>query len=104
MNTVKYSCDPPSFPTRRSSDLERTNGVRSRMDSPNSKIALPMKFFASSPMMVMTMTAIKSPKDRKSTRLNSSHVEKSYADFCLKKKILYNGYECLIYIPRCFPV
>src|SRR5690349_22477069 len=25
--------------------------------------------------------------DRKSTRLNSSHVEISYADFCLKKKI-----------------
>src|SRR6266496_5624945 len=26
------------------------------------------------------------PQDRKSTRLNSSHVEKSYAVFCLKKK------------------
>src|SRR5204862_2754148 len=28
-----------------------------------------------------------SPPDRKSTRLNSSHVEISYAVFCLKKKI-----------------
>src|SRR5438874_4081489 len=28
------------------------------------------------------------PLDRKSTRLNSSHVEISYAVFCLKKKIL----------------
>src|SRR5204863_3433957 len=28
-----------------------------------------------------------SPRDRKSTRLNSSHVEISYAVFCLKKKI-----------------
>src|SRR5690606_42126987 len=27
-----------------------------------------------------------SPKDRKSTRLNSSHVKISYAVFCLKKK------------------
>src|SRR5438874_3359015 len=27
------------------------------------------------------------PQDRKSTRLNSSHVEISYAVFCLKKKI-----------------
>src|SRR5690606_40924665 len=27
------------------------------------------------------------PKDRKSTRLNSSHVKTSYAVFCLKKKI-----------------
>src|SRR5699024_9973524 len=29
-------------------------------------------------------------KDRKSTRLNSSHVSISYAVFCLKKKILIN--------------
>src|SRR5690606_40423927 len=28
------------------------------------------------------------PRDRKSTRLNSSHVKISYAVFCLKKKIL----------------
>src|SRR5699024_12123984 len=28
--------------------------------------------------------------DRKSTRLNSSHVSISYAVFCLKKKIIYN--------------
>src|SRR5690349_22047932 len=29
---------------------------------------------------------VKSSQDRKSTRLNSSHVEISYAVFCLKKK------------------
>src|SRR5699024_11916384 len=29
----------------------------------------------------------KAPRDRKSTRLNSSHVSISYAVFCLKKKI-----------------
>src|SRR5690349_22101636 len=29
--------------------------------------------------------------DRKSTRLNSSHVEISYAVFCLKKKIIGEG-------------
>src|SRR5438874_8400344 len=29
------------------------------------------------------------PLDRKSTRLNSSHVEISYAVFCLKKKKIY---------------
>src|SRR5690606_41384768 len=28
--------------------------------------------------------------DRKSTRLNSSHVKISYADFCLKKKTTYS--------------
>src|SRR5690349_24089577 len=41
---------------------------------------------------------IASPKyelDRKSTRLNSSHVEISYAVFCLKKKI-NNKRECQI--------
>src|SRR5690349_23690442 len=32
------------------------------------------------------MAAISGPADRKSTRLNSSHVEISYAVFCLKKK------------------
>src|SRR5436309_10706582 len=31
-------------------------------------------------------------RDRKSTRLNSSHVKISYAVFCLKKKILNNKY------------
>src|SRR5438874_7251829 len=31
-------------------------------------------------------TAARPPRDRKSTRLNSSHVEISYAVFCLKKK------------------
>src|SRR5699024_11720151 len=30
-----------------------------------------------------------SPEDRKSTRLNSSHVSISYAVFCLKKKIKF---------------
>src|SRR2546430_11343575 len=30
--------------------------------------------------------------DRKSTRLNSSHSQISYAVFCLKKKKLYNPY------------
>src|SRR5690349_22362523 len=34
-------------------------------------------------------------RDRKSTRLNSSHVESSYAVFCLKKK------KILIYIYNC---
>src|SRR2546430_12105009 len=33
--------------------------------------------------------SVKTP-DRKSTRLNSSHSQISYAVFCLKKKIMYN--------------
>src|SRR5690242_21199554 len=35
-----------------------------------------------------SMSALARP-DRKSTRLNSSHMSISYAVFCLKKKILY---------------
>src|SRR5256885_9591437 len=31
-------------------------------------------------------TQVRAPKDRKSTRLNSSHLVISYAVFCLKKK------------------
>src|SRR5437870_10350197 len=32
--------------------------------------------------------------DRKSTRLNSSHVAISYAFFCAKKKIMFGGVGC----------
>src|SRR5690349_21992341 len=35
---------------------------------------------------VRTDNPVPTPPDRKSTRLNSSHVEISYAVFCLKKK------------------
>src|SRR5215510_15539428 len=34
------------------------------------------------------------PRDRKSTRLNSSHVAISYAVFCLKKKKIANKHMC----------
>src|SRR5690349_23944463 len=38
------------------------------------------------PTATPTPTPTPTPRDRKSTRLNSSHVEISYAVFCLKKK------------------
>src|SRR5690349_24244930 len=37
-------------------------------------------------MTIQTGVLIETLQDRKSTRLNSSHVEISYAVFCLKKK------------------
>src|SRR5438067_3562067 len=40
--------------------------------------------------------------DRKSTRLNSSHVSISYAVFCLKKKKMHNNHLLLVGI--CYPV
>src|SRR5690349_22032941 len=42
--------------------------------------------FAAELMLYSISSAAKSTRDRKSTRLNSSHVEISYAVFCLKKK------------------
>src|SRR5256885_6792456 len=35
--------------------------------------------------------------DRKSTRLNSSHLVISYAVFCLKKKKIYHCHRCPVY-------
>src|SRR5690349_23478428 len=37
--------------------------------------------------------------DRKSTRLNSSHVEISYAVFCLKKKTVYKSIMIVLLLP-----
>src|SRR5699024_12372140 len=42
------------------------------------------------PAYVMRISAIDVSPDRKSTRLNSSHVSISYAVFCLKKKKTHN--------------
>src|SRR5256885_7722606 len=50
------------------------------------------------------MRLLESKRDRKSTRLNSSHLVISYAVFCLKKKkrIAYNSYTvcCIIHHKR----
>src|SRR5690554_7692705 len=42
-------------------------------------------------------------KDRKSTRLNSSHVRISYAVFCLKKKTILRDISALLRRSRAFP-
>src|SRR5699024_12392783 len=75
--------DPHSFPTRRSSDLATAasparalaavTGARSRTTG-------------TGPTTAASTGALAATTDRKSTRLNSSHVSISYADFCLKKK------------------
>src|SRR5699024_12517104 len=59
-----------SFPTRRSSDLGKGRSG----------------FVANSFAMRLNQLGKFDLKDRKSTRLNSSHVSISYAVFCLKKK------------------
>src|SRR5437870_8843579 len=68
----RHHLDLHSFPTRRSSDLMQRR-FRDRVT-----IALESH--------VAQLQASVATIDRKSTRLNSSHVAISYAVFCLKKK------------------
>src|SRR5438874_5786344 len=80
MLLYKQPADPPdlhSFPTRRSSDLaSRAAGPGGRPRHPRAGHGHRVDGVHQAPAGV----------DRKSTRLNSSHVEISYAVFCLKKK------------------
>src|SRR5690606_41962122 len=78
-----------SFPTRRSSDLRphetQSQGCERWLTERHSRHSIFFVFFA------FCLTGIRSywstrSSDRKSTRLNSSHVKISYAVFCLKKK------------------
>src|SRR5436305_3852193 len=48
----------------------------------------PVRLETRSSAGVVILGATGTPIDRKSTRLNSSHVRISYAVFCLKKKII----------------
>src|SRR5262245_63862853 len=76
------------FPTRRSSDLSRA--PKTFRDRPRARLPRarpppwPGATAASRPRAIRP-SAI-SARDRKSTRLNSSHLGISYAVFCLKKK------------------
>src|SRR5207249_11257487 len=93
---------PHSVPTRRSSDLLATRGDRHYWQTlPGSergnvsRYALLVSAFALLPLAAnaqelpartIRIIVPSPPGDRKSTRLNSSHVSISYAVFCLKKK------------------
>src|SRR5438874_5297418 len=84
-----YYLDLHLFPTRRSSDLHgrpliagtTTVSGPTRVFSRGSIAAIECVF-----KQMKTASWTRSSSDRKSTRLNSSHVEISYAVFCLKKK------------------
>src|SRR5207302_5443988 len=89
-----------AFPTRRSSDLEMAehldhvilfsgDGDFRRLVEAVQRRGLRVSVAStikSSPPMVADELR-RQAEDRKSTRLNSSHVKISYAVFCLKKKI-----------------
>src|SRR5690606_41152061 len=72
-----------SFPTRRSSDLQPglDEGVQHVVDRLGGHTAQPLAHHADERGRIGVRRL-----DRKSTRLNSSHVKISYAVFCLKKK------------------
>src|SRR5207249_12280473 len=89
----------PSFPTRRSSDLalvlqhrpyrSQESGVlhpdaRSHRKGGVESVAPWEEPFVHAPRGLLPFRLRR--EDRKSTRLNSSHVSISYAVFCLKKK------------------
>src|SRR5690606_41943172 len=76
-----------SFPTRRSSDLDR----QIRTWEEGGQVEPETRQFDAQAGVTRAMRAKSEAEDyryldRKSTRLNSSHVKISYAVFCLKKK------------------
>src|SRR5690625_5749201 len=91
---------PHSFPTRRSSDLGAgliTNighGFQRYLISIGKiYIKIPEIFNAAFVFIRKAYHQVKA--DRKSTRLNSSHVAISYAVFCLKKKTIVIIFICI---------
>src|SRR5207249_10770766 len=85
----------PSFPTRRSSDLVSVSDHKTISVGVPTELVRGDVFFWQSLMAAAVIVAIPvavvysfflDRLDRKSTRLNSSHVSISYAVFCLKKK------------------
>src|SRR5437870_9096256 len=79
--------DVDSFPTRRSSDL-----VDVAKDLVRQQALGGQEGFAPAEKL-MELVARDPQSDRKSTRLNSSHVAISYAVFCLKKKNIQQEYD-----------
>src|SRR5690606_41491902 len=83
-----------SFPTRRSSDLHRHAGKLLKAFNPVERLVVRQRHAKLSRggdieflQHLTRQTEIGLlDQDRKSTRLNSSHVKISYAVFCLKKK------------------
>src|SRR5690349_23156709 len=79
-----------SFPTRRSSDLERRIALKQRSECRRVVECIEdveTRQLRGRDQIGEMDVVVRGAEDRKSTRLNSSHVEISYAVFCLKKKM-----------------
>src|SRR5207302_3889533 len=80
-----YPRDLHSFPTRRSSDLDtyvRDGDGYFWYQARSDDMIITSGYNVAGPEVEQALMG----QDRKSTRLNSSHVKISYAVFCLKKK------------------
>src|SRR5690606_39303405 len=91
--------DPHPFPTRRSSDLEQAaqslppsssawSSTAQCTDRRRPSCQKCSRHASVTPACRSPIKPHRSLPDRKSTRLNSSHVKNSYAVFCLKKKTI----------------
>src|SRR5699024_11760016 len=99
LNNIVNTSILHSFPTRRSSDLYFSNFCYNKENGDDNmfgntfdnviRIVLTTFIFSAAIMPVMKRI------DRKSTRLNSSHVSISYAVFCLKRKKIDRNSEML---------
>src|SRR5690625_6322074 len=78
--------DQHSFPTRRSSDLPQYPQQKIGLCFLPSPIRLHQVYIVEALFLLSQHISALNQLDRKSTRLNSSHVAISYAVFCLKKK------------------
>src|SRR5436853_1927509 len=97
MSSYRAHLDLHSFPTRRSSDLRFTNQLfiwriheakkedpkRQNREAPRADVCRPVRCGGT---LFRRAPSLPGQEDRKSTRLNSSHLGISYAVFCLKKK------------------
>src|SRR5437870_10170914 len=78
--------DLHSFPTRRSSDLIGPKAIVVLFSADPRVYTNDVDYPFRQENNLFFLTNLNQKRDRKSTRLNSSHVAISYAVFCLKKK------------------
>src|SRR5205814_9926968 len=91
--------DLHSFPTRRSSDLFISPGAGAhwRIRGPSDMACTSRRLAGAGPVDVPQSRILHGiDQDRKSTRLNSSHLGISYAVFCLKKKKIKDQLQCRV--------
>src|SRR5438045_7118972 len=94
-SSYAYLPDLHSFPTRRSSDLGPRTGSderQVRVRGVELRLGRVHGDRAAADVLVADGAGIVDLLDRKSTRLNSSHLGISYAVFCLKKKKVSMNY------------